>query len=96
MDFFRPSYTYLLGMIPLEESVEMLVEIQFKGRTLGVPPHQLQQWIAQQTFAEVKLRIPIPGQTNLVNCLSKFYYFVKLLVDSFGFHTSKIVQLSGL
>ena len=62
-------------------------------RQFSIAVHPL---IAQNAIHQVKLRITVLCQAILMNFLSKFYYFVKLLSGSIGFHTSKIYQLSGL
>ena len=81
-----PSFDALVAAVPLP--FELWTQRQF-----SIAAYPL---VAQHTIHQVKLCITVPCQTILMNCLSKFYYFVKLLSGSFGFHTSKIYQLSGL
>ena len=81
-----PGFDALVAAVPLP--LELRTQCQFSIAAYPV--------IAQDAIHQVKLCISVFGQTILMNCLSKFYYFVKLLSGSFGFHTSKIYQLSGL
>ena len=72
------------------------VPLPFELRTQGQFSIAAYPLVAQDAIHQVKLCITVFCQTILMNCLSKFYYFVKLLSGSFGFHTSKIYQLSDL
>ena len=81
-----PRFDRLVTTMPL--SFELRTQRQF-----GIAVHPV---VAQHAIYQVKLRITVLCQAILINRLSKFYYFVKLLSGSFCFHTSKIYQLSGL
>lgn len=80
-----PGFDALVATVPLP--FELWTQCQF-----SIAAYPL---VAQHTVHQVKLGITVLCQAVLMNCLSKFYYFVKLLYGSFGFHTSKIYQLSG-
>ena len=86
----------LFILSPRFYSLVTTMPLPFELRTQGQFSIAAYSLVAQDAIHQVKLRIAVLRQAMVMNCLSKFYYFVKLLSGSFGFHTSKIYQLSGL